>query len=301
MSIGSKSSKRAAKKPAAESDGSHPQLFTKKLFAAESSRRRSSKPTPNRRLRLGVRRETATTMIRPRRWSRTETVAICSKSSTEAAEAISGIGVCTVRFSRQEKNLRHSRRESAESCDAPGKDKNFLAFGRCHGSQLVQAPNSLARASSCKVQFREESSDDEPNHPVASSSRRCGNHASDFEADKKNKREHGEVSHHLIAKRGAFREKPKTKVTSFSSEKTSAAVSLELELSVQSLQSAHQLVGDRDLGDAILHRTLVQFCISGPENFKGTSFMSKKSSPVESIELELPAQTKPQSQSQYKL
>ncbi|WZZ77902.1 hypothetical protein YC2023_098474 [Brassica napus] len=165
----------------------------------------------------------------------------------------------------------------------------------------------LRRSRSCKLQFREESSDDEPNHPVASSSRRCGNHASDFEADKKNKREHGEVSHHLIAKRGAFREKPKTKVTSFSSEKTSPAASLELELSVQSLQSAHQLVGDRDLGDAMflstepLHRTLVQFCISGPENFKGTSFMSKKSSPVESIELELPAQTKPQSQSQYKL
>ncbi|KAF2588546.1 hypothetical protein F2Q70_00039683 [Brassica cretica] len=57
----------------------------------------------------------------------------------------------------------------------------------------------------------------------ASSSRRCGNHASDFDADKENKREHGE---------------------------TSPAASLELELSVQSLQSTRQLVGDRDLGDA---------------------------------------------------
>ena len=42
---------------------------------------------------------------------------------------------------------------------------------------------------------------------------------------------------------------------SFSSEKTSPAASLELELSVQSLQSAHQLVGDRDLGDAMFLST----------------------------------------------
>ncbi|KAL0655707.1 hypothetical protein Bca4012_076291 [Brassica carinata] len=53
------------------------------------------------------------------------------------------IGVCTVVFPHQEKNLCHSRQQSAVACDASGKAEGFLAFDWCGGSQVA----SLARAS----------------------------------------------------------------------------------------------------------------------------------------------------------
>ncbi|KAF2551326.1 hypothetical protein F2Q68_00034365 [Brassica cretica] len=87
-----------------------------------------------------------TTWAGSRRRSQKRTIAIFSKSSNPMAKNLSGgcvIGVCTVVFPRQEKNLCHSRQQSAVACDASGKAEGFLAFDRCGGSQVA----SLDRAS----------------------------------------------------------------------------------------------------------------------------------------------------------
>ncbi|KAG2240589.1 hypothetical protein Bca52824_090553 [Brassica carinata] len=78
--------------------------------------------------------------------AKNEHQAIFSKSSNPPAKNLSGgcvFGVCTVVFPRQEKNLCHSRQQSAVACDASGKAEGFLAFDWCGGSQVA----SFARAS----------------------------------------------------------------------------------------------------------------------------------------------------------